>query len=101
MDRSINPENFNTVQAWLKQCYNQPRDTELVLCAINEILDGYGIEVIETEEYIIRASYVNLVDSYVPTVIRDYKKGRWIINCTGDFIEINNLEERACYEKNS
>jgi hypothetical protein len=75
------PEDFPSVRTWLKQCYNRPRQEELKMLAISDLLCGYGVEAIfkgcarEPE-----ASYVNLGDPYTPTIVyrdKEFGVGYW------------------------
>jgi len=103
MDGSIDPESFVSVHCpgwryaagggiWhsskttFSQCYNQPSQVELALCAINEVINGFGVEGIPDEDYREPGvSYVNRGDSYTPTIIHNGQ--RWIVGDWGSIIE--------------
>ena len=86
-DKSIDPVKFSDVKDWLHQCYHRPAEIELIMCALNQVLDGYGVEGLQIEghwtdnywmDYV--GSYVNLGDTYVPTIFyladeKYWKKG--------------------------
>ena len=112
MDGSIDPESFVSVHCpgwryaagggiWhsskttFSQCYNLPNRVELALCAINEVINGFGVEGIP-DDYSAPAgslmnhwnevygwdsqasiSYVNRGDSYAPTIIHNGR--RWVV----------------------
>ncbi len=91
---SIEPETFQSVQSWVAQCYNKPNSDEMKMCAINEILEGYGIESVRTSKWKngywgdILCTYVNMGDPYIPTLIHHRKHG-FMVSCIGDIIEKN------------
>jgi hypothetical protein len=63
-----------------------------VMDAINEILGGYGVEAIRDNKWDsyycdIGVLYVNMGDTYVPTVIYDTRKGAWMVCSWGDLVE--------------
>lgn len=66
----LNPDQFGSVREWAKQCYNRPSRTERIMMALNEVLGGSGVEAITVDpEGDIVGEYVNLGDSYTPTVV--------------------------------
>lgn len=90
---NIDPEGFKSVQSWVAQCYNKPSKLELKLEAINEVLEGFGIEYIESSNDDFNdsqgLSYVNLGDTYVNTVIFDHSDNTWNYCSWGDIVEEN------------
>ena len=94
LNDTLDPETFKSVQMWVAECFNKPKTDELKLGAINEALGGYGIEAVRTSKWkngywcVVLCSYVNLGDSYIPTVIHHRKHG-FIIASIGDVIEKN------------
>lgn len=94
----VNPElhfrRFPQTCRWFNSCYNPPRNNELILEALNELLGGCGVEGIEHEDiYVDRyhgnfvASYINTGDTYSPTILLDHVKNRWRLTSWGDFYE--------------
>ena len=78
MDGSIDPESFASVQRWASESYNLPSRFELALCAIDEVINGFGGEGKPAEDYSKPGvSYVNRGDSYTPTIIHNGQ--RWMI----------------------
>jgi hypothetical protein len=94
LNGAIDLETFQSVQSWISQCYNRPSTEELQLHAINQILEGYGIESLRTTKFKngywcdILCAYVNMGDSYIHTVIRHRKHG-FMVASIGDIIEKN------------
>lgn len=79
---------YKSVKYWINQCYNTPNYNEQLMEAFNEILEGYGVEAIEGKWKNgywcnIVATYVNMGDSYINTIIHHRDKG-FIIGCIGD-----------------
>jgi hypothetical protein len=61
--------------------------------AINKCLEGYGVESINCNVYYHHywgnccALYVNMGDTYTPTVIYNAITGKYAAMCWGDFVE--------------
>jgi len=84
IDGTLDPDDTSTaVREWTRQCYNQPSKHERVMCAINDVLKGYGVEAIHTNRGV--AEYVNFGDTYALTVL--YFQGRYMVTSWGDFVE--------------
>lgn len=81
LNGTLDPETFDTVAQWVSVCFSKPGWIELKLRAINEVLEGYGIESLRTTKWKnghwcdVLCSYVNMGDSYIPTVIHHRKHG--------------------------
>jgi hypothetical protein len=96
----LSPDRFPSVIAWERQCYNRPRLSERVMCALNELLDGFGVEIVEDEVvwvdsyygYIV-ASYVNKGDSYENTILLDHIRNKYVLTCWGDWVENRGLQQ--------
>jgi hypothetical protein len=100
----IDLQKEESVKKFFKSCYCRPKNDEIIMLIINNILGGCGVEAIMIEEYFddyyqnIIACYCNMGDSYKPTIIYDNKKKKYIIKTVGDYIENllqNNVE--ICY----
>lgn len=87
----IDPLSFSNVKKWVNQCYNMPSKTELKLEALNQILEGYGVEYIEHKEDsfpdVYGISYINLGDTYINTVLFDRASNKWRYCSWGDIVE--------------
>jgi hypothetical protein len=90
----LDPLTFKSVQSWVNKCYNMPRGNELKIEAINEIIQGFGTEPVRIEGHYVNnyyfdcvASYVNLGDTYIPTVLLDNRNHKYYICSWGDFYE--------------
>lgn len=87
------PKRFPKTNKWVSSCYNLPKLNEIRLEAINEVLEGFGTEVIEVEGFIHQyyqgfgASYVNTGDTYSPTILLDHINGVWRLTSWGDWVE--------------
>jgi hypothetical protein len=82
------PEQYATVANWIRQCYNRPNDTELVMKAIDEVIEGYGTEAIFGDDpRWPDLEYVNMGDPYVTTIMYDYRTDEYIVGCWGDWLE--------------
>jgi len=88
--RKIPPENYESVRKWVKQCYNEPTNSEKKLEALNEIIEGYGTEGIFSPDFSIYwclFKYINTGDTYSATIIRLGDQKKYIISSWGDIIE--------------
>ena len=91
----IKTRSFESVRDWEKQCYNSPSFNERAMCALNEIVEGSGVEAIRTPDgnYIdnycmdIAAVYVNMGDTYDTTILLDHATGRYYVTTMGDYVE--------------
>jgi hypothetical protein len=87
----LDPSVFKSVNNWIQWCYKRPKDDEIKMFAYNEILEGYGIEGHEGEWQNgywcnIEFTYVNMGDSYIPTIVHHREKG-WLVTSYGDLVE--------------
>jgi len=93
---TIDPLSFKSVQDWGNQCYSLPSMIELKLAAINEVLEGFGVEYIEStsDSYVdsYGLSYINLGDTYTNTVIFDHSCNKFRFCSWGDIVE-SSMEE--------
>ena len=95
---SRDPEDYISVESWVRQCYNKPSREEMVMCAFNEILEGYGIEAIRDENVWIDgfhmdivAVYVNMGDSYTTTILLDHEENEYVVTSYGDWVESRDM----------
>lgn len=100
---TIEPDTYASVKQWVNSCYNRPADVELIMSAINEELECYGVEGVSIEGvYINRywsdtlALYCNGGDTYHVTILYDTDKDRFIIASWGDFYERASNEHKVC-----
>jgi len=85
---------YKSVQDWERQCFNPLHKSEKQMCALNEVLVGYGTEVIRGR-YVsnfyqdCQAEYINMGDTYTTTILRDNESGRFILTSWGDWVGRN------------
>lgn len=93
----IEPDTIPQTAAWLRDCYNRPRRSELTMHAINAVIECYGVESIDDGRaycgrYLApRAIFANTGETYCNTIIYDYRSGTYKVQSFGDFVEINKL----------
>lgn len=97
IEGTINPSFYTDVRSWISQCYHKPKDESLIMCALNQVMEGYGVEDIRGEwrnGYCgdIVAEYVNMGDAYAPTVVYHRDEG-FMIASYGDAVESIDLLE--------
>ena len=77
----------------LKKNARTHNEVDLALEEINRLIEGYGVEVVRGRPWVdhfyqdINLLYVNMGDTYAPTVIYDTLKERFYITTWGDIIE--------------
>ena len=82
---------YVSVQEWCGQCWYLMNYTARLMYALNEILEGYGVEPIWGSESDTQpiAEYVNMGDTYNTTLLLDYDKDRVVLTSLGDWVEKN------------
>ena len=92
----VDPTKVPKVQQWLEECYNLPNRIELMMAAIDGLMDAFGVEAISNQEGLNDprldplALYVNTGDTYNATVLFDYEKRAFQLMTWGDFVERRN-----------
>jgi hypothetical protein len=89
IDKYNIPDLFPGTQRWVNQCHNYPSQQELVMSALNDLLEGFGIEAIrdpDDSDNII-ATYVNMGDTYNGTIVYDMKEEQYVLTTWGDWYE--------------
>ena len=71
-------------------CYHRPSLQSVKLEAINELMDGCGVEYIQAGRNLRSPSidYVNMGDAYSVTIL--WTRGRYVVGCWGDIVERGN-----------
>lgn len=100
-DQGIKLDQFKSVQHLRKQCYNPPDRITEQMEALNELIDGFGIESIRIEDYWynnywqdVIGVYVNLGDTYILTIIYNVIDEQFEFTCWGDYYESKEKEIR-------
>ncbi len=94
LNGTIETRTFSTVREWIDVCFYEPCSDELKMHAINQVLEGYGIEAVRTTKWKngfwcdVLCTYINMGDSYIPTIIHHRKHG-YMVASIGDVIEKN------------
>lgn len=101
-------DSFKSNQNWIKQCVHRPSDIELELNAINELLEGYGVEAIQFENYHVDnywygtvGLFINMGDTYNPTIVYDVENKEYLLTSWGDFYEAIETEINERINENS
>ncbi len=73
---------------------DDPKRVDTALDAIDQILGGYGVEVLsdnQWDNYYANAGvlYANMGDTYAPTVCYDTREDCWMVCSWGDLVEKN------------
>ena len=92
LDGRADPESYPGVEKWVRRCYHRPSETELIMAAADELLEGHGVEALEGD-YVdsyhqnIAFTYVNMGDPYVTTLVHDSAREQFLVCCWGDIAE--------------
>jgi len=79
----IEPDDFDSVSAWIFQCFNRPSEVALIMKAIDEVLETSGVESINNPEFSEDSpqfTYCNTGDLYALTVCYDYFEHKFIVS---------------------
>ena len=84
----VHPDNYKSVQDLVGQCWHGPTYSHMLLTAINEIIEGHGIEQIipKDEDRHPSYEYINMGDTYNATILLR-SDGRLIVASWGDIVE--------------
>jgi len=82
------PERFyRSVADLVMRAYHRPHYDHMLMTAINEVLEGHGIECIYPRDSKHPSyDYVNMGDSYTPTILLR-NDGKLIVSSWGDIVE--------------
>ena len=98
----LDPKEFSSVKFWIGQCFHIPSLNEQKMCAINQILYGFGIESVEGEWQNgywcnILFTYVSMGFSYVPTIIH-HRDIVFIVDSVENLVMKSNRRARSQYK---
>ena len=100
ISEEIDPGEYESVENWERQLYNPPREVERIMHALNEVIEGYGIEGIEVEDAYVDsyhhgfiADYINTGDTYNPTIVLDNSNNEFILTTWGNFLQAYEEEQ--------
>jgi hypothetical protein len=93
---------FPATCKWVNACYNTPSSTEIVLHALNELLEGHGVEGLYVSDGSplpsdFFGSYINTGDNYSGTICYLDDEG-FKLSCWGDEVE---KKERELAKENT
>jgi hypothetical protein len=102
LNGELDPESVDETAAWIRQCYHRPSDAELMMHALDVVLDTYGVEPIRVEGAWIDsyhgdiiATYLNTGDAYTETVLLESDTGEFKLISWGDWLENWELEQET------
>lgn len=82
------PERFyRSVVDLVMRAYHLPSYSRMLMTAINEVLEGHGVEYIVPKDYDHPSyEYINMGDTYNATILLR-NDGKLIVSCVGDIVE--------------
>ncbi len=84
------PEDYESVKEWVKQCFNCPARLEMMLKALNEISESYGVEAVWSDKFSAICPsfvYLNTGDTYSQTLVYSYESNSFMVSTLGDVVE--------------
>jgi hypothetical protein len=86
--RTIDNPAFPSTLAWIKSCRHRPSRVERIMSCINEVLEGHGCEAIWGDDpFWPSVEYVNMGDTYTPTICFLREADRFVLSSWGDIAE--------------
>lgn len=89
-----------------ESCERYGEEVDNILAAVNEVLEGYGVEGIQPEGayvnkfyYSTIGLYVNMGDTYAPTIVYDTEAEEFHLTSWGDFLENWQEDSEATLER--
>ena len=84
----VRPTDYDSVTSLDGHCFNSPTYSHMLLTAINEIIEGHGIDHIRPKDEDRHPSYeyINMGDTYNATILLR-SDGRLIVASWGDIVE--------------
>ena len=79
--------NIKQIRSLLVQWRDHEIRSQDMLSAVNDILDGHGIEYLESINRRAKAYYVNMGDPYITTILLDLPRNRIWTTGWGNYVE--------------
>lgn len=79
------PLTVERTKRWYDQCYNPPRERELIRHAVDVLIDGHGLEGIMSRGGRVVAEYSNQGDAYACTIL--FRGDNAWVGTWGGFVE--------------
>ena len=104
LDGRTDPATVPETAAWIAQCHNRPRVSELIEHACNVAVGGCGMEVIRAsgawDSFYCDAvaGYVNTGETYATTLLFDYDRRAVYVTSYGDWVETSERTRRYSFE---
>ena len=89
LTRKRGTRGYRSVKSLISQCHNPPCYTDRLMTALNEIVEGHGLETIYKDGEP-TFEYINMGDTYSTTIMRNIQTGRVFVACWGDIVERGN-----------
>jgi len=80
---------FPATNRWIDACYHKPRRLDLILSAMDETFETFGVEPLRNRDGDCVAEYLNTGDSYAPTILFLHETRAFRVSSWGDFVETN------------
>lgn len=87
----VKTRTYKSVQALEASCYCPPGYVQRLMTAVNEIIEGYGVEGLWRGGHTVVADYINMGDTYDTTIVYKHDTDTVLITSYGDFVEVNRL----------
>jgi len=89
---------FPATNQWISDCYNKPRRIDLILSALNETMNCFGVEAFRSGPNACQAvaEYLNTGGTYTATILFRHDTGTFRLTSWGDFFERNEKRLNLC-----
>ncbi len=88
LTRKTQTRDYDNVRHAEETCFHQMNYKHRLMIALDEILEGYGVECLGTgNPHYPRFEYVNLGDTYTTTIVLNIETGRIFIDSWGNVVE--------------
>lgn len=86
LDAPETAENYKQAETFVRSCYHRPKQAEIVMYALAEIIGGYGVEgVSDPNDMRNGMDYVNMGDTYATTITHYWRAYR--VESYGDALD--------------
>ena len=81
---------YQSVRDLVSQSYHHPSYAHRLMTALDEIIEGYGVEAVWDKSGSVAFEYVNMGDTYTTTIVRWYDSGHIEVTDWGTIVERDN-----------
>lgn len=80
-------EKYPKTDEWLCACHSMPPTPDIIMAMYDEVIGGFGVDVIVDAHDGVVAEYINTGDIYNATVLYDRRTQVYIVTTWGDWVD--------------